>query len=124
MSRHRSHDGTAAEVNPPLGAGASADLVVELPRVPAHKGATVDLVRYVAQHLPSPDSLAAGAWLAATLEPAPRKRLFGGKRNTDVLDRLARAACCTALAALGYEQICVDESGTAFGRVSSARRSA
>lgn len=117
MSARPPNEGQAAAPSPPLDDGASVSLTILLDRLRPGEESETDLVRRMAQHLPRPDILQPCAWIAVVLAPARRRRIFGKAQASPEAIEVQRAACCTALLAVGYEHVCADGSGTAFGRV-------
>ncbi|MEB2313800.1 MAG: hypothetical protein OZ921_20825 [Sorangiineae bacterium] len=74
-------------------------------------------VERLAAELPAPGALEPGSWLAVDGGHRPRAgvlgRLLGSPRAEP---RVHLAVRCTALLARGYELVCADASGVAYGR--------
>lgn len=71
--------------------------------------------RQLAAQLPAPESLPEGSWVAVAREcrsVGRRKRLWHRRPQT-----LHFAARCTALAALGFVDVCGGSDGAAYARV-------
>ena len=82
-------------------------------------GQGLDDLAAVAGQLPDPSSLKSGVWIAF-LGAAPQQsgllaRMLGRRQAPGV----HVAVRCTALLLRGYEEVCADAAGAAFGRVPS-----
>jgi hypothetical protein len=77
-------------------------------------GPVADLV----SQLPPPEQRPPGSWVALDAGPAAKPtglgRWFGRRTRAPLLHLAVR---CTALLASGYELVCADPRGVAFGRV-------
>ena len=73
-------------------------------------------VATLAAALPAPDEGAAGTWIAVDGGHAARRGVLGRLLGRGA-PRVHLAVRCTALLVRGYEDVCADAQGVAYGRV-------
>jgi hypothetical protein len=107
---------------PPLAPDTEAALVVCPALGPDWPASGLGPVAQVLSQLPAPGQLRPGSWVALDDRPAaPSARGLGLLlRRRRTAPRVHLAVRCTALLAHGYEQVCADARGAAFGRVPTA----
>ena len=103
---------------PPLAPDTPAAMAVTLDdELPGSEGQDPShILRLVARQLPKPSDLPPGTWCAVDRKASKRRGFFRRKHTANTSERIRLAVCCTALAAVGYEMVCADSNGTAYGR--------